>query len=57
VSDPALWNSGADCCYASVRFPDGKLAFRVDASRGIVEIAQRGQLHYFDLRMIQAIDK
>jgi hypothetical protein len=35
--------------YVDVRYPDGKLAFRFDAGRGIVEIAQRGTLHYFDL--------
>lgn len=36
-------------CYVDVRFPDGKLAFRYDTERGIVQIAQRGTLHYFDL--------
>ena len=35
--------------YVDVRFPDGKLAFRYDVERGIVQIAQRGMLHYFDL--------
>jgi len=35
-----------------VRYPDGKLAFRVDVGRGIVEIAQRGRVHYFDLRVV-----
>jgi hypothetical protein len=32
-----------------IRFPDGKLAFRYDTERGIVQIAQRGTLHFFDL--------
>ena len=36
-------------CYVDIRFPDGKLAFRFDTSRGIVQIAQRGDIHFFDL--------
>lgn len=35
--------------YHTVRYPDGKIAFKIDFERGLVEIQKRNQKHYFDL--------
>lgn len=35
--------------YVDVRTAGGKLAFRFDPRRGIVEWRDRGKTHYFDL--------
>lgn len=35
--------------YVDVRYPDGRLAFRFDVGRGVVQIGQRGEIYYFDL--------
>lgn len=38
--------------YIDVRYPDNKLAFRYDPTRGVVEIQRNGCRHYFDLAVI-----
>lgn len=39
--------------YIDVRYPDGRLAFRYDPQRGVVELQKRGEKHYFDLTMVK----
>lgn len=38
--------------FVPVRFPDGRLAFRWDPGRGLVEIVRRGDRYLFDLRIL-----
>jgi hypothetical protein len=38
--------------YIELRFPDGKLAARFDAGRGLLEIQKAGQKHLFDLALL-----
>ena len=37
--------------YVDLRFPDGKIAGRYDAQRGILEMRHRGATVYFDLAL------
>lgn len=38
--------------FVVVRYPDGRIAFRYDPVRGIVELQDRRHKYYFDLTQI-----
>lgn len=47
------WTPPYAARFVDIRFPDGKLAFRFDPQRGIVEIVNRREVHYFDLAVVE----
>ena len=42
------YHTGAGC-YHDILYPDGKVAFRCDFDRGLIQTRRKGEIHTFDL--------